>query len=121
MIINQNRAASSRLRAVLCLLFAIAACLVALVEIASSRAIDEGGSASPEDDGKRIAGSADISPERFRKPISQRVEESPRRPFHLKIAPWVLEHTANGENAEFFVVLADQADLSGAIDFSDKG
>jgi serine protease AprX len=31
-----------------------------------------------------------------------------------KIAPWVIEHTANGQQAEFFVVLADQADLSGA-------
>ena len=32
-----------------------------------------------------------------------------------KIAPWVMEHTANGLQAEFFVVLADQADLSGAV------
>jgi serine protease AprX len=31
-----------------------------------------------------------------------------------KIAPWVIEHTANGQRAEFIVVLADQADLSGA-------
>src|SRR5436190_10138571 len=31
-----------------------------------------------------------------------------------KVAPWVMEHTANGQQAEFFVVLADQADLSGA-------
>src|SRR5438876_11419338 len=31
-----------------------------------------------------------------------------------KIAPWVVEHTANGYRAEFIVVLADQADLSGA-------
>jgi hypothetical protein len=31
-----------------------------------------------------------------------------------KIAPWVIEHTANGQQAEFFVVLGDQADLSGA-------
>src|SRR5882724_3724375 len=31
-----------------------------------------------------------------------------------KIAPWVMEHTANGQQAEFLVVLADQADLSGA-------
>jgi len=29
-----------------------------------------------------------------------------------KIAPWVMEHTANGENAECFIVVADQADLS---------
>ena len=32
-----------------------------------------------------------------------------------KIAPWVLDQTANGQQAEFFVVLADQADLSGAV------
>ena len=31
-----------------------------------------------------------------------------------KIAPWVMEHTANGQEAEFFVVLADQADLTAA-------
>src|ERR1043165_5394779 len=31
-----------------------------------------------------------------------------------KIAPWVMEHTANGQQAEFFIELADQADLSGA-------
>ena len=37
-----------------------------------------------------------------------------------KIAPWVMEHTANGQQAEFFVVLADQADLSGAASFADK-
>ena len=31
-----------------------------------------------------------------------------------KVAPWVMDHTANGQKAEFIVVLADQADLSGA-------
>jgi subtilisin family serine protease len=31
-----------------------------------------------------------------------------------KIAPWVLEHTAAGAQAEFLVILSDQADLSGA-------
>ena len=31
-----------------------------------------------------------------------------------KVSPWVMEHTTNGQQAEFFVVLADQADLSGA-------
>ena len=29
-----------------------------------------------------------------------------------KIAPWVTQHTADGKQAEFMVVLADQADLS---------
>jgi serine protease AprX len=37
-----------------------------------------------------------------------------------KIAPWVMEHTANGQQAEFFVVLADQADLSGAASLATK-
>src|SRR6266487_2187407 len=37
-----------------------------------------------------------------------------------KIAPWVMEHTANGQQAEFFVVLADQADLSGAGNLQTK-
>ncbi|HSE98704.1 MAG TPA: S8 family serine peptidase, partial [Blastocatellia bacterium] len=31
-----------------------------------------------------------------------------------KIAPWVLERTADGREAEFLVVMADQADVSGA-------
>src|SRR5437762_8526948 len=31
-----------------------------------------------------------------------------------KIAPWVMEHTADGQEAEFLVVLTDQADLGGA-------
>src|SRR5438874_11429251 len=31
-----------------------------------------------------------------------------------KIAPWVTEHTADGQQAEFLVVLTDQADLGGA-------
>src|SRR6266568_8960237 len=37
-----------------------------------------------------------------------------------KIAPWVMEHTANGQQAEFFVELADQADLSGAATLPTK-
>jgi len=37
-----------------------------------------------------------------------------------KIAPWVIDHTANGQQAEFFVVFADQADLSGAATLPTK-
>jgi len=37
-----------------------------------------------------------------------------------KIAPWVTEHTANGQDAQFFVVLADQADLSQADSLQTK-
>ena len=37
-----------------------------------------------------------------------------------KIAPWVLEYTANGERAEFIVVIIDQADLSGAAALTTK-
>jgi serine protease AprX len=33
---------------------------------------------------------------------------------NVKIAPWVIKHTAPGQQAEFFVVLTEQADLSGA-------
>src|SRR4029077_9560158 len=38
----------------------------------------------------------------------------------IKIAPWVLDRTANGEKAEFLVVLADQADLSAAASLATK-
>jgi subtilisin family serine protease len=37
-----------------------------------------------------------------------------------KIAPWVLEHTANGQTAEFLVVLTEQANLSAAAQLPDK-
>jgi len=37
-----------------------------------------------------------------------------------KIAPWVIEHTASGKQAEFMVILADQADLSGAAQLATK-
>src|SRR6476646_4672020 len=37
-----------------------------------------------------------------------------------QIAPWVMEHTANGQQAEFFVVLTDQADLSGSASLPTK-
>ena len=36
------------------------------------------------------------------------------------IAPWVMEHTAKNQQAEFFVVLADQADLSQAASLQTK-
>src|SRR5439155_16326211 len=39
---------------------------------------------------------------------------SPNQNDSAKIAPWVVEHTANGHRSEFIVVLADQADLRGA-------
>lgn len=37
-----------------------------------------------------------------------------------KLSPWVMQRTANGEEAEFLVVLADQADLSLADSFETK-
>jgi serine protease AprX len=37
-----------------------------------------------------------------------------------KIAPWVIEHTANGQKAEFIVVLADHADLTPAAVMATK-
>ena len=37
-----------------------------------------------------------------------------------KIAPWVTQHTADGKQAEFMVVLADQAELAGAAALSTK-
>lgn len=37
-----------------------------------------------------------------------------------KIAPWVLDRTTNNQDAEFLVVLADQADLSGAESLQTK-
>jgi len=56
-----------------------------------------------------LAGLAAISSSRARDQAG-----SPNQNDSAKIAPWVVEHTANGYRAEFIVVLADQADLSGA-------
>jgi hypothetical protein len=41
-------------------------------------------------------------------------------PASSKIAPWILERTANGEPAEFLVILDQQADLSGAAALKTK-
>src|SRR5215510_2027912 len=37
-----------------------------------------------------------------------------------KIAPWVMEHTANAQQAEFLLVLADQADFTAAAVLTTK-
>src|SRR5438270_13519043 len=37
-----------------------------------------------------------------------------------KVAPWVVEHTAYGQQAEFFVVLAERADLRRAANLPTK-
>jgi serine protease AprX len=91
-ITNPNgTSASSRLRVLVCLFLFIAASMAVLGAIASSRAIGQRESAFRQADGGGAANGENI-----------------------KIAPWVIEHTASGQQAEFFVVLADQADLSGA-------
>src|SRR4051812_23952884 len=43
-----------------------------------------------------------------------------QQPVTDKIAPWVLEKTANGQQAEFLVVLRDQADLNAAKTLTTK-
>ena len=89
MISNPNgTSGSSRLRALLCVFWFIAAGIAVVGAIGSSRTIG------------KSAGS----------------DGSPAG----KIAPWVLEHTANGQRAEFIVVLTDQADLSGAAALTTK-
>ena len=83
----------SRWRRIFCSLFFAAAVVAAVGAIASSRGVAQ----------------------------TQRVEDNA---VHLapaqKIASWVMEHTANGQQAEFFVVLAEQADLSGAASLPTK-
>jgi hypothetical protein len=71
--------------------------MAVLGPIAFSRAIGQREPASGKDDGEGVANGANI-----------------------KIAPWVIEHTANGRQAEFFVVLADQADLLPAATLATK-
>ena len=82
----------SRWRRVFCSLFLVAAAAAAIGAIASSRAVGN------------QQGAAVSSP-----------------PYAAnKIAPWVIEHTANAQQAEFFVVLADQADLTPAATLPTK-
>jgi serine protease AprX len=84
-------------RRIFCSLFLVAAAVALIAAVASSRGV-----------GQRV----EI------RSASQRVEDNALHPG--KIAPWVMEHTANGQQAEFFVLLADQADLSPAANLPTK-
>ena len=111
MITNPDRTSkTARLRRALCLFLFIGASIAVVEAIGSSRNVEQGGS-----DDKGIAEGADIR--RQSRVFAQRVGHSA---WHLKIAPWVIEHTARRRQAEFFVVLADQADLSGAAALATK-
>jgi subtilisin family serine protease len=99
MIMNRNSSfGSSRLRIVFCLFLFIAATIGVVGTIGASRGT-----------GQHV------------EPPSQGYGAPRDNGFHLKIAPWVIEHTANGQQAEFFVVLADQADLGPAATLATKG
>jgi serine protease AprX len=92
---NSHRASvPSSWRCIFCSLFLVAAAVALVAAVASSDA------------------------------VGQRVELPTQGAFHpvpvQKMAPWVMEHTANGQHAEFFVVLADQADLSPAANLPTK-
>jgi serine protease AprX len=98
----------SNWRRILCSLFLVAATLAALGGITSPRA---GGSTSSET-AQRVEENA----------LHQNTQRVGGNTINIanKIAPWVIEHTAYGQQAEFFVVLADQADLSGASSLATK-
>jgi serine protease AprX len=91
---SHRTSAPSSWRRIFCSLFLVAAAVVLVAAFASSDA------------------------------VGQRVELPSQRAVHpapaQKIAPWVMEHTANGQQAQFFVVLADQADLSPAANLQTK-
>ena len=108
-----NTFTPSPTRRILCSLFLVAAVVAAVGAVDSPRT-NQGGSTSPKAmanlaDGAKSGGKAALS--------SQRVADNA---FHQKIAPWVIGHTGNGQQAEFFVVLADQADLSPAATLHSK-
>ena len=97
MIINPSSVVTfrpSRLRRIFCSLFLVAAVVALIGAIASSRA------------------------------VGQRVEVPTQGAFRpapaQKIAQWVVENTANGQQAEFFVVLTDQADLTPSANLPTK-
>src|SRR5215475_7203716 len=96
---NTNpRRIASPWRRVFCSLFLFAAAVVLAAAFISSRAVGQ----RVDFPGQRAAGNSSHS--------------APAQ----KIAPWVMEHTANGQQAQFFVVLADQADLSPAANLPTK-
>lgn len=95
MITNPQTPSFSSWRRIFCSLFLVAATVAFIGAVASS---DAGGPTSP-------------------KATGQRVQENS---FQQKIAAWVTDHTANGQQAQFFVVLADQADLSPAANLRTK-
>ncbi|PYL07242.1 MAG: hypothetical protein DME33_11070, partial [Verrucomicrobia bacterium] len=95
-------------RRIFCSLFFVAAAIAAVGAIASSRLTAEAAAKAGAAGGSTRRGEA----------TGQRVEGN-LAPAN-KIAPWVIEHTGNGQQAEFFVVLADQADLSGAANLPTK-
>jgi serine protease AprX len=95
MITNSDRSSTqSPWRRIFCSLFLVATAIALVGAIGSSRA------------------------------IGQRVEVPSQGTFQpagtQKIAQWVMENTANGQTAEFLVVLADQADLTPAANLSTK-
>jgi len=103
MITNPNPASSftpSPWRRIFCSLFLIAAAIALIGAINSSRA---GGPAASRSDAGRPKANG---------PASGGAAS--------KITSWVMEHTANGQQAEFFVVLADQADVSAAANLPTK-
>src|SRR5215472_3719563 len=111
MIMNRHRRRTEfRLRELLCICLFIAAGVGLVGTIGSSRA----GESTPPKAMANLAQGANLSRQGQ---MRQRVEDNA---FHLKIAPWVSEHTANGQRAEFIVVLTDQADLSGAAALATK-
>src|SRR5262249_1459089 len=93
----------------LCVFLFIAAGIAVVRAIGSSRP-----GASTSLNATNLAEGADISRQSH---LRQRVEDNAS---HFKIAPWVIEHTANGQKTEFFVVLSNQADLSGAAALTTK-
>jgi len=100
MIKNAHRTfTASPWRRIFCSLFLVAAAIAAIGAIASPR-LPVIASAEAGAVGQRVGGNA----------IN----------IANKIAPWVVQHTAYGQQAEFFVVLADQADLSAAANLPTK-
>src|SRR6266513_2595180 len=101
MISNSHRTfTASPWRRIFCSLFLAATVVALIAAIASSRAV-----------GQRVE---------VRSSGHQAALVSSPPSAATKMAPWVMQHTANGQQAQFFVVLADQADLSSAANLPTK-
>jgi len=103
---DSNPTFASSWRRIFCSLFLVAAAVALVAAVASSDAV-----------GQRVEVRSQGA---FHPAPAQPASLAANYGAPSKIAPWVMEQTENGQQAEFLVVLADRADLSPAANLPTK-